>query len=94
MIISARILYNIMFTGNFFTLGFQLQNFKCKFLLLMRSGGLMVSVLDSGSRGPGSSPGQGTALCSWVRHFINIVPLFTQVLIKWVSANLMLVVSL
>ena len=27
-------------------------------------GGLMVSVLDSGSNGPGSSLGQGTALCS------------------------------
>ena len=29
-----------------------------------RRGGLMVSSLDSGSGGPGSSPGQGTALCS------------------------------
>ena len=35
----------------------------------------MVSTLDSGSGGPGSSPGRGTALCSWARHFTLIVPL-------------------
>ena len=29
----------------------------------------MVSVLDSGSRGTGSSPGWGIVLCSWARHF-------------------------
>ena len=29
-----------------------------------RCGELMVSVLDSGSSGPGSSPGRGTVLCS------------------------------
>ena len=29
----------------------------------------MVSALDSGSNGPGLSPGWGTALCSWARHF-------------------------
>ena len=29
-----------------------------------RRGSLMVSALDSGSNGPGSSPGQDTALCS------------------------------
>ena len=34
-----------------------------------RHGGLMVSVLDSGLGSPGSSPDQGTALCSWARHF-------------------------
>ena len=28
----------------------------------------MVSALDSGSSGPVSSPGRGTALCSWARH--------------------------
>ena len=28
----------------------------------------MVSALDSGLNGPGSSPGQGTVLCSWARH--------------------------
>ena len=31
-------------------------------------GGLMVSALASGLDGPGSSPGRGTALCSWSRH--------------------------
>ena len=35
----------------------------------------MVSALDSGSGGPGSSPGRGTALCSWARYFTLIVPL-------------------
>ena len=29
----------------------------------------MVSALDSRSGVPGSSPGRGTALCSWARHF-------------------------
>ena len=47
----------------------------------------MVSALDSGSGGPGSSPGQGAALCSWARHTL-IVPLSTQVY-KWVPANLL-----
>ena len=58
-----------------------------------RRGGLMVSALDSGSDGPGSSPGRGTALCSWARHFTPIVPLSTQVY-KWVPANLLLGVTL
>ena len=53
----------------------------------------MVSALDSGSGGPGSSPGRGTALCSWARYFILIVPLSTQVY-KWVPANLLLGVTL
>ena len=44
-----------------------------------RRGGLMVSVMDSGSSGPGSSPDWGTALCSWAKHFTLMVPLFTQV---------------
>ena len=39
----------------------------------------MVSALDSGLSGPGSSPGRGTALCSWARHLTLIVPLDTQV---------------
>ena len=39
----------------------------------------MVSALDSGSNGLGLSPGRGTALCSWARHFTLIVPLSTQV---------------
>ena len=41
----------------------------------------MVSALDSGSGGPGSSPGQGTALCSWARHFT-----LTQ-MYKWVPCD-------
>ena len=53
-----------------------------------RRGGLMVSALDSRSGGPGSSPGRGTALCSWARYFTLIVPLSTQVY-KWVPANLL-----
>ena len=28
----------------------------------------MVSALDSGSNGPGLSPGRGTALCSWANR--------------------------
>ena len=52
----------------------------------------MVSALDSGSGGPGSSPGRGTALCSWARYFTLIVPLSTQVY-KWVPANLLLGVT-
>ena len=40
----------------------------------------MLSALDSGSGGPGSSPDRGTA-------FRSLVPLFTQVY-KWVPANL------
>ena len=38
----------------------------------------MISSLDSGSGGPGLSPGRGTALCSWARYFTLIVPLSTQ----------------
>ena len=51
-----------------------------------RRGGLVVSALDSGSRGPGSSPGQVIVLCSWGRHFTLTVPLFTQKY-KLVPAN-------
>ena len=53
----------------------------------------MVSALDFGSNGPGSSPGRGTALCSWERHFPLIVPLSTQ-MYKWVPTNLLLGVAL
>ena len=53
----------------------------------------MVSALDSGSGGLDSSPGRGTALCSWARYFTLIVPLSTQVY-KWVPANLLLGVTL
>ena len=52
----------------------------------------MVSALDSESNSPGSSPGWGTALCSWARHFTSTVPLIAQVY-KWVLANLLLGVS-
>ena len=47
----------------------------------------MVSALDSGSNGPGSTPGRAITMCSWARHFILIVPLFIQVY-KWVQSNL------
>ena len=53
----------------------------------------MVSVLDCGSGGVGSSPGRGTALSSWARHFTLVVPLFSQVY-KWEPANLLLGVTL
>ena len=56
-------------------------------------GGLMVSTLDSGSGGPGSSPGLGTAFCSWAEHFTLIVPLSTQVY-KWIPADLLLGLTL
>ena len=53
----------------------------------------MVSALDTGSRGPDSSPGRGTVLCSWARHFTPIVPLSTKGY-KWLLANLLLGVTL
>ena len=55
----------------------------------------MVSALDSGASGPGSSPGQGhcVVFLNWARHFTLTVPLSTQVS-KWVPANLMLGVTL
>ena len=53
----------------------------------------MVSALDSRSNGPDLSPGRGTVLCSWARHFTPIVPFSTQVY-KWVPANLLLGVTL
>ena len=49
----------------------------------------MVSELDSGASGPGSSPGQGHCVVFLGRHFTLTVPLSTQVY-KWVPANLML----
>ena len=56
-----------------------------------RCTGLVVSALvwDSGSRGPGLSPGWVIVLCSWARHYIQCtltVPLSTQEY-KWVLAN-------
>ena len=60
-----------------------------------RHGGLMLSALDSGASGPGSSPGRGIALCSWAGHFTLTVPLSTQVPIyQWVPSDLMLGVTL
>ena len=50
----------------------------------------MVSALDSGSSGPGSSHGRGTALCSWARHLTLTVSIFISQVYKWVSANLLL----
>ena len=38
----------------------------------------MVSALDSGSTGPGLSPGWVILLCSWARHFTLTLPLSTQ----------------
>ena len=46
-------------------------------MLCVRRGGPMVSALDSGSSGPGSSPGRDNALYFWARHFTLIAPLFT-----------------
>ena len=46
----------------------------------------MVSAHDSGSRGPGSSPGQVIVLCSWARHFTLTVPLSAQEY-KWVLTS-------
>ena len=46
----------------------------------------MVSAPDSGSRGPGSTPGRVIVLCSWARYFTLTVPLSTQEY-KWVPAN-------
>ena len=48
-----------------FSLGFYMRLVRP----LGRRGGLMVSVLDSGSslKGPGSSPGWVIVLCSWER---------------------------
>ena len=51
-----------------------------------RRGGLVVSALDSGLRGPGSSLGRVIVLCSWARHFTLTVPLSTQEY-KWVPAK-------
>ena len=55
-------------------------------LLYKRRSGLRVSALDSGSKGPGWSPGRVIVLCSWVRQFTLTVPLSTQEY-KWIPAN-------
>ena len=54
--------------------------------LVARSGGLVVSVLDSGSKGPVSSPGRVIVLCSWASNFTVTVPLSAQEY-KWVPEN-------
>ena len=46
----------------------------------------MVSALDSGSRGPGLSPGRVIVLCSWAKDFTLTVPLSTQEY-KWVPVK-------
>ena len=52
----------------------------------------MVSALNSGWSGLGSSAGWVIVLCSWARYFTLTVRLSTQVY-KWVPANLMLGVN-
>ena len=42
----------------------------------------MVSVLDSESKGPGSSPGWVIVLCSWARHSASLTQEY-----KWVPAT-------
>ena len=49
-------------------------------------GDLMVSVLNSGASGLGSSADWDIVLCSWARHFTLMVLLSTQ-MYKWVPAN-------
>ena len=51
-------------------------------------GGRMVSALETGSSGLGTSRGAGIELCSWARQLTLTVPLSTQVY-KWIPANLM-----
>ena len=53
----------------------------------------MVSALDSGVSGPGSSPGRGHYVVFLGKTLGVMVPLTTQVY-KWVPANLMLGVTL
>ena len=50
----------------------------------------MVSALDSGLNGPGSSHGRVFALCSWARHFTLNEHLSTQ---AYRSMNLLLGVT-
>ena len=44
----------------------------------------LASLLDSGLKGPGSTPGWVTVLCSCARHTTLTVPLSTQEY-KWVQ---------
>ena len=81
----------------FWTLNMKHANWRIyrKYAMKCRGGdgGLIVSVLDSGSSGPGWGPDGGTVLCSWARHLTLTVPLFTQVY-RWVLENLLLGVTL
>ena len=56
-------------------------------LPLHTEGGLMVSVLDSGSSGPGSGPGRGHCVVFLGRHFTPTVPLSIQVMINGYRRN-------
>ena len=51
-----------------------------------RHGGLMVSALNSGASGPGSSPGRGHCVVFLGKTLTLTVPLSIQVY-KWVLAN-------
>ena len=51
-----------------------------------RHGGLMVSALNSGASGPGSSPGRGHCVVFLGKTLTLTVPLSIQVY-KWVPAN-------
>ena len=54
----------------------------------------MVSALDPRVSDRVQALARNIVLCSWARHFTLMVPLSTQVYIKWVPANLMLGVTL
>ncbi len=54
----------------------------------------MVRALDSKSNGGGSSPGRGSALCSWARHLITLTVHLSIQVYKWLLANLLLRVTL
>ena len=98
MITCTRINQHVFSRGLFFAIiKKKFKNLKsanlndAKFITLLRTacgrrGGLVVSALYSGSRGPGSSPGRAIVLCSWARHFTLTVPLSTQEC-KWVPEN-------
>ena len=61
--------------------------FRCKGLKLCgRSSDLMVSVLESGSRGLALRLGQMNVLYSWTKHFTLTVLLSTQEC-EWVLVN-------
>ena len=53
----------------------------------------MVSALDSGASGPGTSPGRGHSVVFLGKTLTVTVPLSTRAY-KWVPANLMLGVTL